>query len=94
MTAKVINIKSGENYDVYIGRGSRYGNPFSHLKYSKALYIVDSREEAIKCYEAWILENPKLIEDIKKNLKNKILACYCKPLACHGDILLKIANEV
>jgi hypothetical protein len=92
MVAKVINIKSGEPYDVYIGRGSPYGNPYSHIP-GKGKFPVDSREDAIKLYEEYVRERPELIDLIKKKLKNKVLCCHCKPLKCHGDILLKIANE-
>lgn len=94
MDCKVVNIKKYEPYDVYIGRGSKFGNPFTHLPHlGGPLIIVDSREEAIKRYEEWILEQPELINLIKLELKGKILGCYCKPLPCHGDILLKIANS-
>jgi hypothetical protein len=93
MTSKVVNIKDGEPYDTYIGRGSKWGNPFSHQKNTMALYEADTREEAIQFYETWLREQPELMTAIKKELKGKVLACFCKPLACHGDILLKIANE-
>lgn len=34
------------------------------------------------------------IENVKRELKGKNLACWCKPgEPCHADILLKIANE-
>ncbi len=60
--SKVINIKSGERYDVYIGRPSKWGNPFTHLKHlGGPLIIVDSREESIIKYKEWILEQPELI---------------------------------
>jgi hypothetical protein len=26
-------------------------------------------------------------------LKNKNLVCFCAPLACHGDVLLKMIGE-
>lgn len=56
-----------EPYDIYIGRGSKYGNPFTHVKYSQlAEVIVDSREEAIECYKNWIEFYPNLIADAKK----------------------------
>lgn len=82
-----------EAYDVYIGRGSKFGNPFTHLKNTSAPYPVDSREDAIRAYEYWIQEQPELLAVVKKELKGKILGCWCKPLDCHGDILLRIANE-
>lgn len=91
---KVINIKSNETYDVYIGRGSKFGSPFTHFKHlGGPLIIVESREEALLRYEEWLLDQPELVQAVKLELKNKILGCFCKPLACHGDILLKIANN-
>lgn len=90
----VVNCRT-TNFDVYIGRGSPYGNPFTHIKYgTTATYIVDTREEAIAEYEKWLLTQPELVAKVKKELKNKTLGCYCSPLPCHGDILLRIANEV
>lgn len=91
MTAKVVHIS--QPHDVYIGRGSKWGNPFSHLKNTSAPYPVDSREDAIRAYEVWILEQPELLAAAKIELKDKILGCYCKPLDCHGDVLMRIANE-
>ena len=90
---KVVNIRSGERYDIYVGRGSKFGNPYTHLPNTSAPYIVETREDAIRLYEEWIRSQPELMEAAKKELKGKILGCYCKPLACHGDILLTIANE-
>lgn len=89
---KVVNINF-EPCDVYIGRGSPYGNPFSHIPNSAAPYPVDTREDAIRAYEDWVLNQPELVLKIKKELKGKILGCHCKPLDCHGDVLLKIANS-
>jgi hypothetical protein len=94
MTTKLINIKSGEPYDVFIGRPSKFGNPFTHLQYNTtAPYIVDSREEAVRLYEEWIRAKPELMAAAKKELTGKILSCYCHPLLCHGDILIKICDE-
>lgn len=82
-----------EPFDVYIGRGSKWGNPFSHLTYGQAEVKVDTREEAIECYANWIQFRPDLIADAKVELKGKVLGCWCDPLDCHGSILVKIANE-
>jgi hypothetical protein len=91
---KVVHCKR-DSYDVYIGRGqgSKWGNPFTHHQHLGGnLIIVDSREEAVARYEEWLMEQPELVALAKKELKGKILGCWCAPLACHGDILLKIAN--
>lgn len=90
---KVVNLKK-EKYDIYIGRGSKWGNPFSHLENSKALYKVSSRNEAIAKYENWIRfgDGKYLLDDLYE-LENKILGCYCYPKKCHGEVLLKLLKE-
>ena len=51
---RVVN-KYKESYDVYIGRGSKWGNPFTHIsdKKTKADFVVSSRDEAIESYRDW-----------------------------------------
>jgi hypothetical protein len=94
MTTKLINIKSGEPYDIYIGRPSKFGNSWTHLQYnSTAPHVVDTREEAVKLYEEWIRSQPELMAAAKKELKDRTLGCWCAPLLCHGDVLIKIVNE-
>lgn len=92
LTAKVVHCKKS-SYDVYIGRGSKWGNPYSHLPNSAAPYPVETREDAIRLYEEWIRAQPELMAAAKIELKGKVLGCFCAPLSCHGDVLLKIANE-
>lgn len=93
MLTKVVN-KYKEPYDVYIGRGSKWGNPFTHIKdrKTKAEFIVKSREESIEKYRQWILSQPNLLNDIHE-LKGKTLGCFCKPKSCHGDVLAELANK-
>lgn len=88
----VVHCKRDE-YDVYIGRPSKWGNPFSHLENSVALFKTGTREEAIQKYKEWLLSNPKLVEEVRRELKGKVLGCWCHPLPCHGDVLAEIANK-
>ena len=92
-------------YDVYIGRGSLVGNPFTHMKgKTKAQEIVLSREEAIEKYKEWIVEQYKSNKEVKRFIKTLArkelvgeeiyLVCYCMPLACHGSILKKMIEIV
>lgn len=90
--SKVVHCKK-EPYDIYIGRPSKFGNPFSHLPGTLAQWQVATREEAIECFKNYIMNTPALIIAAKKELRGKILGCHCSPLSCHGDILLKIVNE-
>lgn len=90
MKPRVVHCKR-EKFDIYIGRGSKWGNPFSHKKGTLAGHVVGSREEAITKYEEYLLNNQELVNALSE-LKGKTLGCWCKPKACHGDVLLKLAN--
>lgn len=75
---------------VYIGRPSKWGNPFP----------VDDvgRDMAIEMYRDWVTVrmddgNDDFLADIKSELKGKTLVCWCKPLACHGDVLAELADS-
>lgn len=81
---KVVHCKK-EPFDVYIGRPSKWGNPFEIGK-------DGTRQEVIEKYEQYLLNNPKLMNDLSE-LKGKVLACWCSPKPCHGDILIKYANK-
>jgi hypothetical protein len=78
---------------VYIGRPSKWGNPFKIGDFYGGKIL--NREDCIFIYESW-LENSdigyNLLKDISE-LKDKDLVCWCKPLPCHGDILLELANK-
>jgi len=69
---------------VYIGRPSKWGNPF----------IIDrdgTREEVIAKYREYIMADTYLRSAVK-SLKGLDLVCWCAPQACHGDVLLELAN--
>jgi hypothetical protein len=92
----VINLRNerhGDNF-VYIGRGSKWGNPYTHIKgKTKAQFLVKNREEAIDKYEEWIRNQPDLLKDLHE-LKGKRLGCYCRPYnKCHGDVLCDLIEE-
>lgn len=80
---KVVN-RHAENFDVYIGRGTPYGNP----------YIIGkdgTREEVIEKYKTYFykkIRNPRFKRQILE-LEGKVLGCSCKPRACHGDIIVQ-----
>ena len=71
---------------VYIGRGSKWGNPY-------VIGLDGSRADVIVQYAEHVTSHPSLREDIVRELRGKDLVCYCSPLDCHGDILLAMANE-
>jgi hypothetical protein len=71
---------------VFIGRPTVFGNPFK-------MGIDGDREEVVKKFEDHVLRDEVLTALIKNKLKGRNLVCYCAPKKCHGDILLKIANQ-
>lgn len=91
MPASVVHFRK-EPYDTYVGRPSKWGNPFSHKAGTAARFKVEYRNEAIERYEAWILTQPQLLADLHE-LRGKVLGCWCKPKRCHGDVLVRLANE-
>lgn len=84
MSTTVVHCKR-EPYDVYIGRPSKWGNPFVIGEHG-------DRTAVIKEYEFWMLKQPELYESLHE-LEGKVLGCWCAPLPCHGDVLAKWAND-
>jgi len=92
---RVINLKTNPEYTInttkyeYIGRGSYWGNPYS--LYDNA----GDREDVINNYaydfQFEYFPNKKKSEVFK--LKGKRLGCFCKPKACHGDVLADFLNS-
>jgi len=83
----------------YIGRGSIWGNPFTHLPLSrtKAQFQVKTAEESMACFESWLRERLAKDLDLRRKLlelDGHKLVCYCKPAPCHGDILIKLIEEL
>ena len=85
MTTIVVN-KYKKKFDIYIGRGSIWGNPFK-------IGPDGSRQEVIEKYRQYILKRPLLISQLH-HLKDKRLGCFCAPQACHGDVLVQLIEEM
>lgn len=96
---EVINIKDSDCSDyVYIGRHrdpevGYWGNPYSSKSGTMAKYKTKSRQESIKKYETYLLNNKEMLDRLHE-LKFKKLGCFCKPKACHGDILKKYVDRL
>lgn len=102
---KVVHCKK-DAFDVYIGRPTKWGNPYAHQEGTSAQFKVKSREEAIDLYRRWIefrlytadvtpADHPdRMLKDEVMALRGKVLGCWCSPKPCHGDVLLEIANSL
>jgi hypothetical protein len=82
---RVVNLKVDNVFGVYIGRGGKWGNPFVIGK-------DGSREDVVEKYEVYA--RGKFSRDELLELKGATLKCFCKPLACHGDVLVKLVKEI
>jgi hypothetical protein len=69
---------------VYVGRPTKWGNP----------YVIGkdgTRDEVIAKYAQWLEFSGRVLD--LPELRGKDLVCWCAPLACHGDVLVKYANR-
>lgn len=87
--ARVVNLRR-EKYDVYIGRPGPWGNPFHIGRHG-------TRDQAVEQFEfefrQRLAANPELRSQLME-LKGKRLGCYCAPRRCHGDVLVKLIDEM
>ncbi len=93
MKTTVVNVKTSF-YDVYIGREGRgndgyFGNPFSVNHHG-------GRERAIELYREYFLKRitmDSVFAAKVDSLRGKRLGCFCKPKACHGDIIVEYLED-
>lgn len=94
MPTRVVNISKGFVYDVYIGRAGQgqdgyFGNPFKLGEIG--------REGVLRLYRDWfyrMLEKDLEFKCRVHKLKGKVLGCFCKPLQCHGDVIVEYLNNL
>jgi len=92
----------------YIGRGSAFGNPFTHLPLgaTKALIQVAAIQDSVMLCRQWArgdrqfdnfippVRRTRLLEAVRKLPADAVLGCYgCKPV-CHGDVIIELWNEM
>ena len=82
----VYNKRNAPKGAVYVGRPSKWGNPFT-------MTGEGDRDSVCDKYEQWIATRHDLIKDAKEELRGRDLVCFCAPKRCHADTLLRIANE-
>lgn len=89
MKTKVVHCKK-EPFDVMVDRGTIYGNPFR-------IGVDGDRNEVIDKCRLWVLgvlpapdgRRPPTEDEINQ-LRGLRIGCWCKPLACHGDLYVSI----
>lgn len=86
---KVVNIRK-EGYDVYIGRGSPFGNQF-------IIGRDGCRKDVIQKYRVYfnfrVMRDPEFRKKVLA-LKDKTLGCFCRPeKECHGDVIREFLDS-
>lgn len=88
---RVANRDNGDKYDVYIGRGTPWGNPFPIGEDGQ------NRADVIEKFKVYF-ETEFLANSSNKSailsLRGKTLGCHCKPLPCHGDIIANYLDSL
>jgi len=88
MKTTVVNLRH-DNCDIRIDRHSEFGNPFR-------ITTTCSREQAIQFYKEYFLARINNDENFRNQvlaLKGLKLGCWCKPLPCHGDVIIEWLEE-
>lgn len=105
MSTEVRNKKLYTGPGLYIGRGSPYGNDWTHIpKGTKAIHVVESVKEAVFCFTDWFIygEDDRAVAYreamFNRVFENKILICWCVDEHgkgnCHGQVLAAISNQM
>jgi hypothetical protein len=84
MESVVVNVRT-DRCDVYVGRPSKWGNPF-------VIGRDGNRKEVIVKYEAWILGEVELLRCLPE-LAGKKLGCWCAPQPCHAEVLKELVDS-
>lgn len=79
---------------VYVGRPTKWGNPFKVGEEHKFFGMIETVEKAVELYAKYINHQIKSgIIDINE-LRGKNLSCWCgETCLCHADILLELATK-
>ena len=79
---------------VYVGRPTKWGNPFKVGQPNLFGTITADNRHAALLYAAFARQNERLVAEARAELRGRDLACWCSPNEqCHGDTLIELANE-
>ncbi len=93
---RIVNIKSGKRYDIYIGRSNKHYNLDESIFCNPYIIMQDglTREMAIKKFAEYAPINKKLMESLYL-IDGKTLGCWCNypDEDCHGRILIELREK-
>jgi hypothetical protein len=86
---RVVHVRK-EPFDIYIGRSfAEFGESIWHNPFH--LGKDGNRKEVLDKYRVYLFTRPDLLDELRE-LRGKTLGCWCKPQACHGDVLAELAD--
>lgn len=91
VTTRVVNKERGEDFDVYIGRGTPWGNPFAIGE--NGLDRAGAVEQFRQYFQKKFVESEEGRRAVA-TLRGKVLGCHCKPSLCHGDVIADYLNAL
>lgn len=112
MMIRVDNVKtyeqSADEIAIYVGRSGKnpspLGNPYSHLKYSRAQFRVNNLEESLEKYLEWLRYNYQNNQRVRSEIdrivnllidgKNIVLLCHCDTNQCHAYIIKSAVEKL
>lgn len=86
---KVVHIHKS-HYDVYIGRPSKWGNPFSAKEHGRKQAISLFKDYLYDCIKTGKITE----EELLRELDGKILGCWCSPSHCHGHVYIEVIQKI
>jgi len=84
-----------EPYDLYIGRANPSIGEYEDSEWANKFIVGvhGTRAEVIEKYEAYLTTQPDLMAKLH-TLEGLVLGCWCKPKACHGDVIKKFVESL
>lgn len=87
---------------VCVTRGTKWGNPYTIADWPQAMSLAERKLHAVRAFRGVLLNQielaryalPFTVDDVKRELRGKNLACWCKESPCHADVLMEVANAV
>ena len=81
---------------IYVGRPTRWGNPYKvgdiihrGASYSGRDELIVDAKQCVNAYKIWIWAQGR-IKNLVPELKGKVLACWCRTeKECHADVVLE-----
>jgi hypothetical protein len=82
----IIRVNQTDVYDIFIGRPSKFGNPFR-------IGADGTRIEVIAKFKQYATNHPRL-DDLLDELNHKRVACWCRiDMSCHGDVYVELETR-